>query len=310
MKNIIDKAIKIFTQRLITQVIIVLIISAIFCVSCIQIYDRCTFHNYVKETAKEYVDSVSKKRLAALQDDASFYAQDSIIAITSNAEESISLNNINYNKSSELNTHLQVQDIFDILSKSDGILSANGITFLVTLVVALLVTLLVHRMDSEQRWRESFGKEMKKQTIEMQNSVTKSIIIHTAKFNNILTRVASIYNLGTMIDDVAKTLSSEKSEMTNRSLKIGKLCSRLSLTCSELDSRLKNKKQKLEFLTKDEKEILYTYLTDTLDDLKSSQDYADRLGIKALNNIIEKKIDVVEEIKDTLDSVEIREGIM
>jgi len=339
MKKLIYKFIKIFTQRLITQVIIVFIICAIFCVSCIQIYDRCKFHTHIKNAATEYVDSITQRQIAVLQD-SSFYAKDSIekpIIVTFNKDERISLYNNNFNNSPKPEHFLHVREILDILSKSDGILSANGITFLVTLIVALLVTLLIYKMDAEQRarenyenkiekWREKFedrieGKienKIEEKIEELQNGTIaklslkiNTVIIHSVRFDRILTSVASIYSLGIMIGNSTMGLSSAKSKKTeNVSKKIGGLCSRLSLTCDDLKTRLNDDKKKIEFLTKEEKEILDTYLTDTLGELERSQNYAERMKIEALSNIIANKIDIVEEIKDTLNRVEIQEDMV
>lgn len=66
----------------------------------------------------------------------------------------------------------------------------------------------------------------------------------------------------------------------------------------------------MDFVTKDEKEILDTYLTDTLGELERGLDCAERVEIEALCNIIETRICLVKDIKETLGSVEIQEDIV
>lgn len=338
MKKTYSKIIKIST-RLLT----ILILVAILCVSCIQIYDRCTFHKHIKKAATEYVDSVNRRQFTLLHGSLC-NNRDSVIVkpvvVATNTEGRISLYNNSFNGSSELDYMLHLQNIFDILSKSDGILSANGITFLITLIVSLLVTILINRMEAEQKLRKKINKaqnnveqaikdidkskndieqalkDIKEVTDETKDDKirTKNLFSHFTRYNNVLIRLVSIYNLGIIIGDMIISLSPNKSpeENTIISTTVGELCSRLSLTCNEILTLFNDPKHKLDYLTIDEKEILYRYLTDALGELERSRDrdIARYLGITALCNLVENNIYIVEDIKDNLDCIELKEDFV
>ena len=148
-----------------------------------------------------------------------------------------------------------VNDLLDILTKSYRLIDANNLVFFFTFIVAVLSiffgykTIAVDRaiIDLEKTKKEvemSRGKIQEEiDKVERQKKEIKSAINHSVRFNHLLTRVASIYDIGVMIGNSSMALSPEKLRKDNQSIsiKVGELCSRLSLICDETNNRLKDK---------------------------------------------------------------------
>ena len=228
--------------------------------------------------------------------------------------------------------------LLDILTKSNNLVGANELTFFFTFIIAVLSiffgykTVVVERALVEFEQIKNSNDNLKKEAQNEKEGIqqrltelnrmtnntqalmkkTKLFNTHTIKYDHFLIRIASIYNMGVMIGNSSMALSSDNSEEENQniSIRVGGLCSRLSLTCDDINTRLNDKKHKLDFLTKDEKENLDTYISDTLGELERSQKSAKDAGIEALSNIIEDKIDILNDIRDTLNRVEICEDIV
>ena len=135
-----------------TRITVILILLAIISGSCVQIIDRRAFHNYVIDEAKREVDYLVKKPTTYVTDSngisESHVFTDSVSSITIT----------NYNTNSAPNTKLHEDSVLDIISKSDGLLSSNGLTFCITLIVGLLATLLLLRIEKiEQLIEENKG---------------------------------------------------------------------------------------------------------------------------------------------------------
>lgn len=117
----------------------------------------------------------------------------------------------------------------------------------------------------------------------------------------VLVRIVSLYNLVLFIKNFTPF---PKKETKGEVLKnIGNHCSRLSRVCGEIEELINS--NKLDYLTKDENEILNTYLEDAFGELN-------RLirGIKnsALLSVIKNNLNSVENIKDMINSLEVRDN--
>lgn len=263
-------------------------------VSCIQIYDRCKFHKQVKEIAiKE-----TRYRCHTLSKDTSFVELDSIkrntktISVT-NKQISISNNIFNNSADSQLEPKLEIS--LDILAKSDALLNANGLTFCITLIVSLLASLIAIKFETnEQKMRETIEKNI------------ASRYINKSKFDRLLIRIESAYTSSLFIGNMSMLLS-PTNNANNTSILIGYLCSRLALICNDIDSRLSKRENKLDFLTKEEKEILNMYLEDALGELKRSLLRARRIANEDLCNIIDNNIKTLDDIKDQVDAIELEQ---
>lgn len=263
-------------------------------VSCIQIYDRCRFHKQVKETAiKE-----TRHRCHTLSKDTSFVVLDSINRNTktssvTNKQISISNNIFNNSADSQLEPKLEIS--LDILAKSDALLNANGLTFCITLIVSLLASLIAIKIETnEQKMRETIEKNIDSQ------------YINTSKFDRLLIRIESAYNVTIFIGNMSMMLSPTNNANDSISKNIGNLCSRLSLICGDINDRLSKRESRLDFLTIDEKEILNMYFEDALEELKRSMSRAQSIDNNALCSIIGKILYKLEDIQYQIDAIEVK----
>ena len=159
------------------------------------------------------------------------------------------------------------------------------------MIVSLFISLLLYRIEKMEKLLEE-NKALKEETY--------SYYTHTAKFDNILTRIESAYNLTIIIGNITISLSQN---VTNQRIleNIANLCSRLSLISGEIESRLNHRESTLDYLTDDERGILNTYLEDTLEELKRVHQ---RIVNKQLIGIIENNILGVENIMDLVGGIE------
>lgn len=98
-------------------------------------FDRCTFHNEVYKEAKA---EVIKEMVQGIPIDSLSYSSDSSI-IRICVSDKFNFSEDNYQKQ------------LDILTKSDSLLSANSLTYLVTLIVALLASILLNNIDKMEK---------------------------------------------------------------------------------------------------------------------------------------------------------------
>lgn len=265
-------------------------------VSCIQIYDRCRFHEQVKETAiKE-----TRHRYHTISKDTSIVELDSINRNTKSSSvtnKQISISNNIFNNSSNSQLEPKVEISLDILTKSDALLNANGLTFCVTLIVSLLASLIAIKFETnEQKMRETIEENI------------ASRYINTGKFDRLLIRIESAYNVTIFIGNMSMMLSKTFFNNTNDSIleNIGNLCSRLSLICNDIDIRLSKRESRLDFLTKDENKLLNMYLEDALEELKRSMSRVQSIDNDALCSIIGKILYKLEDIKYQIDAIEVK----
>lgn len=268
--------------RPLTKIAIGIILITVFFVSCVQIIDRSEFHKLVKTAATEEV----KKRCVNNTKDFSLCVNDS------NKEKK----EYDHNVFPQQSTHSHDDSLLDVLSKSDGLLNANGITYCVTLIVALLASLLLYRIETMEKLVEE-NNSLKEET--------KSYYTHAVRFDNILTRLESAYNMTILIGNITTTLLHTKTDNEGISIStnIGHLCTRLSLICSEIDDRLNKRESRLDYLSKDENNIIEMYLEDTIDELRRSLSFINRAGNKDLQSILNNNIHSIEYIKETIDAI-------
>lgn len=274
--------------------------------------DRCKFHHRVYEAA--YQSAFTMKCKCQQRD---FVADSSKVSIDSSA---IIISHPGH--SGDEST------LLDALSKSDGLLSANGLTYLVTLIVALLASLLLTKIDAMEKAIES-NKKLKENISKLEEKVSQSLAKieeqeknfsefkvkiesyykNITNYDHILNRIASAFNLSVMISNVTTSLSIQREPEENRRIakEAGVLCSRLSLICEQIDTKI------LDYLTTDEKSILNAYLEDALSALYSCKGSAKKIN-EYLENIIEHLVNIIDDaivsinaIKDGVDNVEVRD---
>lgn len=279
-----------------SKILVYLILIATICVSCVQIYDRYKFHELIKETA---IKETKKGRDNVVNDNSTC-----IIVPIQNIEHSDTLDK---NKLLSISDNIKSApfdhrynsfgvSLLDIISKSDGLMSANGLTFCVTLIISLLATLVVIKIETNEKViRETIEKEI------------ASRYINTSKFNHLLARIESVYNLSIIIGNVAIILRQDGNNGENDTIStnIGNLCSRLSPICKEIDDRLTKRESRLDIISREEKGILNMYLEDTLGELKRCLSFAEHINSTDLCIIINNVIQDVENIKESIYAIEL-----
>lgn len=275
-----------------SKVLVFLILIAIFCVSCVQLYDRYIFHKKIKEVAKK--ETNNRYNYAANDTATCIIAPANNDSPDKNKPFPISKHIVK--NSSYGNYNPNGITLLDIMSKSDGLMSANGLTFCVTLIISLLATLVVIKIETNEKIiRETIEKEIAFR------------YISTSKFNHLLARIESIYNLSVIIGIVAILLrqNGNVDEINIISTNIGNLCSRLSPICKEIDDRLTKRGSKLDLISQEEKSILNMYLEDTLGELKRSLSFAEHINSTDLCTIINNVTQNVENIKESINLIEL-----
>lgn len=327
-------------MKYIPRILIVLTLGTIIFMLCAGIIDRKEFHCQVKKAAIADI-----KTLLGNNKNSAFYcSMDSVNNATiSDIDKQISTSNsiIVINKpSDDQDNQPYSKSLLYVLSQSDGLLNANGLTFCVTLVVSLLAALLLYKIDTNDKLIEQnrtafketekiiqqktkviqkeiekyknetseLKKENKKlkETTQIIKSEYTLLYDHTAKFNQLLVRIESLYNLTILIGNLSVSLLTGKEANNNLLENVGTFCSRLSLICREIDDRLNNQDCRLDFLTKDEKEIINTYFEDAIGELMRVQDTAKRIGSNDLISIIKNNTSSVKNIMDMIDNIQMK----
>lgn len=173
----------------------------------------------------------------------------------------------------------------EFVSNCHSVLNASAITYLVTLIIALLATLLLNRIEKIESLinrNESLEKEII-------NSVSRS-----AEYNIFLTRIETVFNIASMIDNLS-VISSDFSQ-------IGVLCSRISILLENINDDFihQRKLQMLQRLHKEEKRILMMYVEDTIGLLGRA---SNTLGTKEarIKTNVDKRLMDMDQIKDRIE---------
>lgn len=268
--------------------------------------DRCTFHNVVYKKAKT---EVIKEMTKGIPVDSLCYSADSSVITICIHDTDIAENNFTKQ--------------LEYLEKSDSLLSSNSLTYLVTLIVALLAALLLFRAEADETSKEKIHK-LKREAQKLEKDLSNlkktsedeirqlnitgmeltSYYNHVKSYNYFLTPVESIYFLSIMISNATSTLSPSKSDKENENIVNevgGSLCSRLDLICDSI------KDSKIDYLTTDENNILKTYLDDGRSALKRSRGSVNSINYESLKTLINNNLNSVKNIIEMIDNVEIRD---
>lgn len=311
-----QRLIKILTALPLTRITVFFILIAIITGSCVQIIDRKSFHNYVINQAKKEVDYLVNNPTDYVVDSNRINKEnicaDSVCVVT---------NLINNNSNSTSNVNLHEDSVLDIISKSDGLLSSNGLTYCVTLIVGLLASLLLFRIEKMDKLVAQ-NKRLVNRNTRLKKEITKLYINANDNFQklfksyhkvaNILTRIESVFNMSVIVGNVTTSLKQTKSdkEKNDVSTNIAYLCFQLSNLSGEIATCLNSPETKLDYLTKNEKIIITRYLEATLYELKRNLDFVNDEGVKVpeLSSILENIKHCVEDIKDTIDLIEVKDN--
>lgn len=305
---------------------IVVLTFLLFVYSCWNTY---AFSSQVIDTAKKDITELKEQNKVSKNKSALPFDTNQV---ASNIEDTDN-NNIQQNGNTS--------SLLDVLSKTNNLIGARELAFFFTFIVALLSIFFGYKtieVDKKVKSTENIANEHEKNAKKLETKAKKyesnaNVLEKNAKlfesqanelenkakeyaqkveslykFNFYLARVQSIYNLSIIIENVSMSLSpntKNNSKNNNISKEIGSLCSRLSRICSQIDNWSKETEHKLDYITKDEKTMLDTYLDDAIGELERSKDIAVRFKNSHLENIINNKIQKVIDIKEAFNSLEI-----
>lgn len=310
------------------------IIALIILMLIIVVHDRFVFHKQVYDSAISEINAQKKAHAASATLDTLYRRgifEDTISKpVQISASSSDARNHNEMSQTVNINNPDPIKQIteditstIDTLKETDGLISANGITYLISLIVALLIALVSDKVlavgkqmslvndliaKSDNYIQEQISELDDKIEDKIQQKLKSNTILiynHTTNYNNILNRVVSLYNHTILIDI---TLSSaEVNDRTSHVIDL--LNSRVNLIYDGIMNRFNDKKYSLEFVTLDEQSLLYTYIEDALYCLNMNFKTVITMNDDYLQSIIQDKINIIEEIKDKIDAIEIQENI-
>lgn len=184
----------------------------------------------------------------------------------------------------------------DLIDNLDGLLSSNGLTFMVSLIIALLIALMTNQADKVQKYFGDFDKRVKeineiKEEIEKSKEEIKKFSSHQRLFNQLLNPIVQIHNLSTIIS----IRSFDTSDQVQPS--IGGLCSRVTIEIQKTCERIRSVRQMAEPYEEDEIAILTTYLEDAQSELKRATKNVDMSLINELKKDVEDlKVQICSQI--------------
>lgn len=209
----------------------------------------------------------------------------------------------------------------DLTDNLDGLLSSNGLTFMVSLIIALLIALMTHQADKVQKYLEmsqnwfaslddkiqekvnSTGKQLSEdfdnrveEIVKIRKEI-KKFSSHQRLFNQLLNPIVQIHNLSTIIS--IRSFDTSNQDKTT----IGGLCSRVSIEIQKTCERIRSVRQMAEPYEEDEIAILTTYLEDAHSELKRA---AKKVDMSLINELV-KDIELLEvQIYRQLESISCR----
>lgn len=248
----------------VTIVLIAIILLLIVSLVVIEGRDRYSFYKQVK----------------AIEEMAT---TDSIISIN---QDAIKIDNVDDGEG--IAKCLTVDEILKIYESSSGLLTANGLTYVVTLIIALLAALLLYRI-------QEVGALVRKNK-RLEDNV-KLYYEHAAAYNEILTRLESIYDLTIIVSSLTVLgNNSDSTQKENLYAKIGSICSRMSIILDKVEDSEKDIFFRSKGFEKNEIEIMETYISDTQDELERVSDGLIKEKAKIHENVdsIKIRLDIVE----------------
>ncbi len=175
----------------------------------------------------------------------------------------------------------------EFIANCHSVLNASSITYLVTLIIALLAALLLNRIEKIE------SLVHRNQLLEEQMNYS---ILKSTDYNILLTRIETIFNIVAMIDNLSALNNGDNSQ-------IGVLCSRISILSEKIneDFRL-NKLRRLKKIHDEEKQILMAYIDDIIGIYKRTSDNLRKNGAAIQKNVDKRRLDM-EDIKEKIEMI-------
>ena len=199
----------------------------------------------------------------------------------------------------------------------ESLMNANTITFMVTLIVGLLASLLVYRIDkieqlvkkNERLFKKIKGLVSENARIKRDNQNLKSEINKTAndindiskavKFDVIPMYVENIHSTANLMNIITHIMISQHSSDFRQ---IGYLCSRIELMIYRIHESLDREELSFSKVNLGKKDILNTYLDETLGILDEISSTIKKTNSKIYNNI-DTLYHQMKDIKDKIDKM-------
>lgn len=234
-----------------------------------------------------------------------------VINMVSTCTDSMKLNNHTINKCIYENREIPVSivekytsDIREFASECYFLLDSNAVTYMVTLIVALLAALLLNRIEKieslviRNEQLVTKNEELIKQNKNIKNEVAKYISQSTI-CNMVIIRIESVYDISIMIDNITDMVNFQGS---NNFLKVGELCSRIHITTDELFESIN--KNKFMFLSETERQIMFTYIDDSLGLLERAGKSIK--GKSIISEIVGNRYNDIDALKSRLQQIEVK----
>jgi hypothetical protein len=186
------------------------------------------------------------------------------------------------------------KELHEIIIESKSLMDANTVTFLITLIVGLLASLLVLRIDKIDNLVNE-NKELKSKIDWNVNHVLFSIM---------LARIERVYYMANIANDTTYTISKQRKKDFSR---IGILCSRIAPIIYNIRDSLSRNELNFSIKHEEGKNIMYNYIDDTL------VLFTEIINtIKPTNSLMYKNIELLftqmESIKSIVDKIPITEN--
>jgi len=208
---------------------------------------------------------------------------------------------------------LNASDLADIKMAKKDLMSANTITFMVTLVVGLLASLLVFRVDkidnlvNENKMIVERNEKIVKRNEEIEEKINEATndISKIIKFDIIFPRVESIHHIVYIMKTITDFLRSQNIEDFKQ---VGGLCSRIDPLIYRIQESLNKQGLIFSEVTSEKRENLIAYIDEILLLLKEIS-----ATIKETKSLIYNNIDVLflqmSRIKDQIEMIPIEKKI-
>lgn len=281
--------------KYITIVFIVLILILIGTMTGCETYSRITYHQQVKEAAKTEACQIGKKECVSHLD--TLFSNQKTVSKVEQQEQcsESSVNTLYINNNHQCGHDCNHKEsVLDVLEKSDGLLSANGLTYLVTLIVALLATLLLNQIDKVRDLLKENEKLVDKATKLFDKA--EENLAQTVNYDFLFSLIKSNYDLAMMIENFTMTSAPHNNQDVLR--QIGMLRFRLNKNLSLINECQDNRNTRLESLTKEQHLMLANYLDDTIEALHRSENQNENA-----KKLLRGSISETERIRDIVNEL-------
>lgn len=233
---------KIPLSHKIVQSLVYLILVLIFLLFCSGMINSCSINNKITDVLATCSDCINNRTMGETK--------------SPQSPESVSTSML------DIKRHM-IEEMREFVSECHFLMDNSTITFLVTLIIALLATLLLNRIEKmENLVMHNWELVNKNEEIKCE---TSEFIIHSINYNIFLVHTESIYNISIMIDNLTDIICGQ--DKTNLSI-VGVLCSRIAINVDKLDEMIDS--NKIKSFARNEGDILFSYIDDTLGLLRRS----------------------------------------